>query len=122
MKYRSLLNYTVVEKLKSEVRNVRSGLYLLDLDPRCDKVILGPYESIAEAHEGRDNLWSYGEMFGRYLWLVSKYSSEILQSHAESINYVELAIDTLPMEITGMKIKVEGVNEWLRVPRKRITT
>lgn len=122
MKYRSLLNYPVVEKLKSEVKNVRSGLYLLDLDPLCDKVILGPYESIAEAHEGRDNLWSYGETFGRYLWLVSKYSSEILQSHAESINYVELAVDTLPMEITGMKIKVEGVNEWLRVPRKRITT
>jgi hypothetical protein len=120
MQYKTLIDYETVAQFKKSIVDLQPGLWLIDLDPRADKLILGPYDSISEAHEQRDFLWHYGDRFGRYMWLLSRNSCELLKAYGERIQHIELGIDTLPMEIVGMKIKVEEINEWLRIPRQRV--
>lgn len=120
MQYKTLLDYATVEDFKKLIPKLEPGLWLIDLDPNANDLILGPYDSIAEAHDSRDFIWHYGDRFGRYMWLLNRHSYEILKAHGAGIQHIEVAIDTLPLEIVGMKIKVEGINEWIRVPRRRI--
>lgn len=120
MQYKTLLDYATVEEFKNLIPSLQPGLWLIDLDPKASKLIVGPYDSIAEAHDSRDFIWHYGDRFGRYMWLLSRHSYEALKAHSANIQHIEAAIDTLPLEIVGMKIKVEGINEWIRVPRRRI--
>jgi hypothetical protein len=120
MQYKTLLAYETIAEFKKGIADLQPGLWLIDLDPRADALILGPYDSISEAHEQRDFLWHYGDKFGRYMWLLSRHSCEVLKAHSNKIQHIEVGIDTLPMEIVGMRIKVEDIHEWIKVPRRRV--
>lgn len=120
MQYRTLLEYETVDKLKSEVKVLHPGLWMLDLNPECDQVLLGPFSTISEAHDQRDYIWHYGDRFGRYLWLVSPSASELMKINADKLQHIELSIDTIPLEVIGVKMKVEGNNDWIRAPRRKM--
>jgi hypothetical protein len=121
MRYKTLLEYEAVSKLKTELKKLTPGLWMLDLDRECQQVLLGPYDTIAEAHNNRDYIWHYGARFGRYLWLVNQSTSQIVRQGADNLEYIEIGIDTLPLEVINFKIKLEGVSEWVRTPTKRIS-
>lgn len=120
MQYKTLIDYKTVSRLNSNLNLLTPGLWMLDLDPDAEAALLGPYESISEAHSQRDNLWHHGDRFGRYMWLLGKTSCELLKAAAGKIQHVEVLIDTTPMEIVSVRIKVEGIDEWLRAPRGRL--
>jgi hypothetical protein len=94
-------------------------MWLLDLDKRAETHLLGPFETVAKAHDNRDYIWSYGDRYGRYLWLVSQNAANLLNSSADRIQHIEVAIDTLPLEVVGFKLKVENESQWIRTPSKR---
>lgn len=119
MKYKTLLEYEVVSKLRDELKHIHQGMWLLDLDKRAETHLLGPFETVAEAHDNRDYIWSYGDRYGRYLWLVSPNAANLLNSNADKIQHIEVAIDTLPLEVVGFKLKVENESQWIRTPSKR---
>ena len=122
MKYTTMLSYEARDKLVSEIPRIQPGLgiYLLDMDPLAEKMILGPFDSVAEAHDNRDYIWHYGETYGRYLWLLNERSVATLKMAPDRIQYMEIHIDTLPLEVTAVKIKLEGQKTWLPVPRMRV--
>lgn len=122
MQYKTLVDYGILDKLRSEINDLEPGLWLLDLDPRADTLLLGPFDSISEAHDKRDYIWNYGDRYGRYLWLVSQAACATIKRYQHDIQHVELAIDTLPLEVTGMKLKVANINGWISIPRKRMAT
>lgn len=119
MQYKTLVDYETVSRLKSEISVLTPGLWMLDLDPTAQGVLLGPFDTVAEAHDSRDNLGHFGDRYGRYLWLVSKHSCETFKSLSDKIQHIEISIDTIPLEVVSMKIKHEGINEWFRLPRGR---
>jgi len=119
MKYKTLLEYEIVNKLKEELPKIYQGMWLLDLDKRAEKHLLGPFDTVAEAHDNRDYIWSYGDRYGRYLWLINKAAADVLKHNADKVQHIEAAIDTLPLEVIGFKLKVKGLDEWVRAPCKR---
>lgn len=119
MQYRTMLEYETIDKLKPDLKSLHPGLWMLDLDPKCEKVLLGPFNTVAEAHDNRDYIWHYGDRFGRYLWLVGSAAADTLATRCDSIQHIEVAIDTLPLEVIGMRIKVENVDEWIRAPKRK---
>lgn len=120
MQYKTLLEYETVDRLRDELARLQPGVWLMDLDPKCDKILLGPFDTVAEAHDNRDFIWHYGDRFGRYLWLVLPSTMDKLRGRLHSIQHIELGVDTLPLEVVGMRIKIEGVKEWVTIPRKRM--
>jgi len=120
MQYKTLLEYETVEKLRTELQKLTPGLWMLDLDRECTQVLLGPYDTIAEAHDNRDYIWHYGDRFGRYLWLVSQPAAQIIRSNANKLQHIELGIDTLPLEVTQFRMKIEGTPEFIHTRIKRI--
>jgi len=120
MQYKTLLEYEIVEKLKTELTRLTPGLWMLDLDRECTQVLLGPYDTIAEAHDNRDYIWHYGDRFGRYLWLVSHTTAQIVRGSADKLQHIELGIDTLPFEVTQFKMKLKGISEWTKTPTRGI--
>ena len=119
MQYKTLLTDTAAIRLSNEFKLVTPGLWMVDLDPRCDNILLGPFDTIAEAHDKREYLWNYGDRYGRYLWLVNKAACNILNTYADKVQYIELGIDTTPLEVISVKLKTTGINEWIRAPRKK---
>lgn len=119
MQYKTLLDYGTVDRIKSEMPQLEPGIWLVDLDPNCDKVLIGPFDSIAQAHDNRDFIWHYGDRFGRYLWVVMPQSLDKIRGRIDFIQHIELGIDTLPLEVTGMKLKIQGVKDWVSIPRRR---
>lgn len=112
MRYKTLLDYKRRDTLLNELQNnLTNGLWLLDLDPRAESMLLGTFESIAEAHENRDYIWNYGDQFGRYLWYVSPKTSESVYKLIKNVDMgeegtkpnIELEIDTLPLEVIAIK-------------------
>jgi len=122
MQYKTLLPDTDVSRLSEQFKTVTPGLWMLDLDPRCDSILIGPFDTIAEAHDKREYLWNYGDRYGRYLWLVNKAACTVLNTYADKVQYIELGIDTTPLEVISVKLKTIGINEWIRAPRKRLNT
>jgi len=120
MQYKTLLEYETVEKLKTELQRLTPGLWLLDLDRECEQVLLGPYDTIAEAHDHRDYIWHYGDRFGRYLWLVSQTTAQLVRGNAKDLQHIELGIDTLPLEVIKFKMKLEGNPQWIQTPTRKI--
>jgi hypothetical protein len=119
MKYRTLLEYEVVSKLKDELKYIYPSMWLLDLDKRAKVHLLGPFNTVAEAHNNRDYIWNYGDRYGRYMWLVNRSAANLLSSNADKIQHIEVAIDTLPLEVIGFKLKVENESQWIKTPSKR---
>ena len=122
MQYKTLLTDTDAIRLSHEFKTVTPGLWMVDLDPRCDDILIGPFDTIAEAHDKREYLWNYGDRFGRYLWLVNKAACNILNTYADKVQYIELGIDTTPLEVISVKLKTIGINEWIRAPRKKLNS
>lgn len=120
MKYTTMLSYEARDKLVSEIPRLQPRLYLLDMDPLAEKMILGPFDNVAEAHDNRDYIWAFGETYGRYLWLLNEKILSTLKMAPDKIQYVQLHIDTVPLEVTGVKIKLEGQKTWLPVPKRRV--
>ena len=120
MQYKTLLDYSIIETLKDEFERIHTGLWILDFDPKAPHALLGPFDSIASAHDNRDYLWNYGDRYGRYLWLVSPRTANLILAHRLEIQHIEASLDTLPMEVVSMKIKIVNRNEWLRIPQKRV--
>lgn len=120
MKYTTTLTYEARDKLKKNIPGLIPGLYLLDMDPRADKILLGPFDSVSEAHANRDYIWNYGDMYGRYLWLLNERGAAVLKMKADNIEYLEIRVDTLPLEITSMKVKFEGQHGWIALPKTKI--
>ena len=113
MKYKTLLDYKRRDKLLEEIKTTfMPAMWLMDLDPRADNMIVGPFESISEAHDSRDYIWHYGEQYGRYLWYVSpktydsivKLLSNVDMSEERSKPNIELEIDTGPLEIVAIRL------------------
>jgi hypothetical protein len=119
MQYRTLLDYGMVEKMQEEMSSLSPGVWLVDLDPDCDKVLLGPFDTVAEAHDNRDYIWHYGDRYGRYLWVVTPTVLDKLRGRTHLLQHIEVGIDTLPLEVTSMKIKLEGIDGWMHLPRKK---
>ena len=90
---------------------LEDGLWLIDLDPRAEEVLIGPFDSVAAAHDARDYIWHYGEQYGRYIWCINSKNCDQLQkmlfgldlSNEETLPNIEIEIDTLPLEIVGMR-------------------
>jgi hypothetical protein len=120
MQYTTLLEDKTVERLKQELPRVYPGLWMLDLDPNCDRMILGPYDTVAAAHESRDYIWHYGDRYGRYLWLLSTKSAEMIKGNIRDADFLELSIDTMPLEVVGFRMKLNGVSDWIRPPTRKI--
>jgi hypothetical protein len=120
MQYKTLLDYSIIDTLKDEFEVLHTGLWMLDLNPKASRALLGPYDSIASAHDNRDYLWNYGDRYGRYLWLVSPRTSHLILTHRLDIQHIEASLDTLPMEVVSMKIKITNRNEWIKIPQKRV--
>jgi hypothetical protein len=125
MKYKTILDYSRRDKLLQEIRErLEDGIWLLDLDPRAEMMLLGPFESVSEAHDNRDYIWHYGDQFGRYLWYVSRKTNESIHRLIKNIDMteestkpnIELEIDTLPLEVVA--IKLTGTAS-IRIPSKR---
>lgn len=119
MQYTTLLEDRTVERLKQELPRIYPGLWMLDLDPKCEKMLLGPYDTVAEAHDKRDYIWHYGDRYGRYLWLLNTKSAEQIKSKIHIVNFVELTIDTMPLEVVGFRMKLNGFSEWVRPTIRR---
>ena len=119
MQYKTLLEYETVGKLREELCDLSPGIWLVDLDLRSDKVLVGPFDTIAEAHDNRDFIWHYGDRFGRYLWVVTPKVLDNLRGRQGLVQHIEIGIDTLPLEVVSMKVKLEGVKDWLHLPRSR---
>lgn len=112
MKYKTLLDYKRRDKLIEEMKkSLTNGIWLLDLDPRAEIMVLGPFESISEAHDNRDYIWNYGDQFGRYLWYVSPKTCESIYKLLKNVDMseeatkpnIELEIDTLPLEVIAIR-------------------
>jgi hypothetical protein len=125
MKYKTLLDYSRRDKLLGEINErLEDGIWLLDLDPRAQIMLVGPFESISEAHDNRDYIWHYGDQFGRYLWYVSRKTNESIHKLIKNVDMgeestkpnIELEIDTLPLEVVA--IKLIGTAS-IRLPSKR---
>jgi hypothetical protein len=125
MKYKTVLDYARRDKLLAEMKDgLSNGIWLLDLDPRAEVMIVGPFDSISEAHDNRDFIWNYGDQFGRYLWYVSPKSCESIYKLIKNIDMteeaakpnLELEIDTLPLEVIA--IRFIGTAS-IRVPSNR---
>jgi hypothetical protein len=125
MRYKSTLNYDQRDKFLQEIQDsLTEGIWLVDLDPRADVMLLGPYESIADAHDDRDFIWHYGDKFGRYLWYVNVVNAATIKkliakytNDSDNKPMVELNIDTLPFEITGIRLIGDGKS--YRIPKVR---
>ena len=120
MQYKTLLDYSIIDTLREEFEVLHTGLWMLDLNPKASRALLGPYDSIASAHDNRDYLWNYGDRYGRYLWLVSPRTSHLILTHRLDIQHIEASLDTLPMEVVSMKIKITNRIEWLKITQKRV--
>jgi len=112
MRYKTLLDYDQSDKLLDEIKDhLIEGLWLIDLDPRADQVLIGPYDSVAEAHDARDYIWHYGDKYGRYLWHMTHKNCQRINNLLGTIDdpatlsrpYIELEIDTIPLEIIGVR-------------------
>lgn len=125
MRYKTTLDYTHRDKLLQDMREyLTEGIWLVDLDPRAESVLQGPFDSVADAHDNRDFIWHYGDKFGRYIWYVNTVNAasllKLLMKNANNSDFspmVELDIDTLPLEIVGLKIMSEGKS--YRIPKVR---
>lgn len=81
MRYKTLLSYAQRDKLLKEMKQyLDEGIWAIDMDPRAEQLLLGPYPTIAKAHESRDYLWNYGEQYGRYLWVLTSTGAKALLS------------------------------------------
>ncbi len=89
---------------KEHLSTVSPGIWMLDLFPGLEKVLLGPYNSVAEAHRDRDMLWHYGEMHGRYVWVVTSGAAVKLCNEMPTFNSVELTTDNLTMEVVRLRV------------------
>jgi hypothetical protein len=112
MKYKTLLDYARRDRLLQQIKaELTDGIWLLDLDPRAKCILVGPFESISEAHDNRDYIWNYGEQFGRYLWYVSSKTNEAIYKLLKNVDMseeatkpnIELEIDTLPLEVIAIR-------------------
>lgn len=112
MKYKTLLDYGRRDKLLNEIKeNLSDGLWLLDLDPRTELMLLGPFDSVSEAHDNRDYIWNYGDQFGRYLWYVSPKTCESIHKLLRNVDMaedaskpnIELEIDTIPLDVIAIR-------------------
>lgn len=128
MRYKTTLDFKRRNKLLKDIKELLyDGIWLIDLDRRAPNILLGSYDSIAEAHDKRDYIWHYGDMFGRYLWCVnSRNCAEIKKllhavdfSDEATIPNIELEIDTLPMEVIGVRFMNKTSTKLSRVKRKR---
>lgn len=126
MRYKTLLDYDRRDKLLDEVKEyLVEGLWLIDLDPRAEQILLGPYDSVAEAHDARDYIWHYGDKYGRYLWHITHKNCQQIRNTLATIDgpmarsrpHVELEIDTLPLEVIGARF-VSGSNS-IRFPKPK---
>lgn len=113
MRYKTILDYGRRDRLLDEIlQDLHDGLWMLDLDPKAESVLVGPFKTIAEAHDSRDYIWHYGDQFGRYLWYVSPGNCRLLMKELTIIKNmddeerpnIELEIDTLPLEIVSFRI------------------
>ena len=91
------------------LEHVEVGIWLVDVDPRAACMLVGPFDSISEAHAHRDYVWAYGGDFGRYLFYVSpkRYAaiSRLLSSGRTAVDRmtVEFDVDDGPLEILAMR-------------------
>ena len=120
MNYKTMLTYEQIEKFKESVTRLEIGMYLLDMANGVDPILLGPYSTASEAHANRDNLWAFGAMYGRYLWLIHPANLRLLYSVKDKIEHVEIGIDTGPMEVVSARLKVKGKNTWMTLPKIKI--
>lgn len=128
MRYKTTLDFERRNKLLKDMKELLyDGIWLIDLNPAEPDILLGCYDSIAEAHEDRDYLWNYGDLYGRYLWCVnSRNFAEIKKllhlidfSDEATIPNIELEIDTLPMEVISIRFIHKTSTKLTRVKRKR---
>jgi hypothetical protein len=91
------------------LEHVEVGIWLVDVDPRAKYMLVGPFDSISEAHGQRDYVWDYGGDFGRYLFYVSpkrhEAISRLLWSGRTAVDRmrVEFDVDDGPLEILSMR-------------------
>jgi len=131
MRYKTLLDYDRRDKLLDEAKQyLTEGLWLVDLDPRAEQILLGPFDSVSDAHDARDYIWHYGDKFGRYIWHITHKNCQQIRNTlaimdgpmAPNRPHVELDIDTLPLEVTGVRL-ISGKNSVkFPKPRTRKTT
>jgi hypothetical protein len=122
MRYKNLLDEDKKRKLIDEItEKLEEGLWLIDLDPEADVTLIGPFETIADAHDSRDHLWAYGVKYGRYLWLVRKRKAEEIKAEVRTSNvdYIMLELDTLPMEVVAIQFKDPTKPNFYTAYRKR---
>lgn len=110
MRYKTLLTYAQRDKLLKEMKQcLDEGIWAIDMDPRAEQLLLGPYPTIAKAHESRDYLWNYGEQYGRYLWVLTSTGAKALLATLANPDFnpppiIELEIDTIPLEVVGFRL------------------
>ena len=124
MRYKTLLDPTQIDTLIKELKEVaEDGIWLLDMDPRADKMLIGGYDTIADAHEDRDYIWHYGAKFGRYLWVMTQKGRAEMQKMIKTLEvknkspFIELEIDTLPMEVISVRMICGTID--VRYPSRR---
>lgn len=112
MKYKTLLDYKRRDRLLEDIKiSFYPAIWLIDLDPKADSIIVGPFESFSEAHDCRDYIWHYGDQFGRYVWYVSpktydsivKLLKNTKMDEEGSKPNIELEIDTGPLEVVAIR-------------------
>ena len=122
MRYKNLLDEDKKRKLIDEIaEKLEEGLWLIDLDPSADVTLIGPFETISDAHDSRDHLWAFGVKYGRYLWLVRKRKADEIKAEAKAnkIDYIMLELDTLPMEVVSVQFKDPTKSKFYTAYRKR---
>jgi len=96
---------------KDHLSILSPGIWMLDLFPGVEKVLRGPYKSVADAHRDRDMLWHYGEMHGRYVWVVTSGAAVKLCDKIPTFHSVELTTDNLTMEVVRLRV-ASGYTDW----------
>jgi len=122
MRYKNLLDEDKKSKLIDEIaEKLDEGIWLVDLDPKAETVLIGPFETISDAHAQRDHLWAFGVKYGRYMWVVRKRKADELVNAAKTgkIDFIMLELDTLPMEVVSIQVKSQDRPKFYTAFRKR---